>query len=374
MLKRTTEMNTKEASPQRTGLSVIELLVVVSIVGLLVALVLPALHAARESSRRTTCANNLRQLGSAVLQFEQVKGRLPSGGEGTDFSVTPPVTTFETQSALGQAIVYLEESYLNEGIKPELAYNDAAWPANQVAARTAFPSLLCPSNAFRLTDPDGYGQTDYMPVAYTDIDVNLGIKNPLARRNGAFVLGGLPAAKITDGLSRTIAVVEDAGRNWEGFYPKVRSPYADPIFSGGSAVVWDGQKQVSYTQWCAAHSLASQGLSAGDTATPSGNRAMNRWAEPASAGGISGQSNSTPTKAAPAINGNNVPAGGPPNCPWSQIDCGPNEETWSWHPHGSNTLMCDGGVRFVGKTIDPRVLRKMVTPDEQLPYDDAEAP
>lgn len=367
-------MVAKKTGRRRPGLSVIELLVTVSVIGLLVALVLPALQAARESARRTSCANNLKQVGTAMLQFEQIKGRFPAGGEGTDFSVTPPATVFETQSAFMQIVTYLEESYLTAAIKPELAYNDSAWPDNQVAARTSVPSFFCPSAAMRLADPDGYAQSDYMPVAYTDIDPNTGTRNPLARRNGAFVLGGLPAAKIVDGLSRTIAVVEDAGRNWEAFYPNMKSPYADPIFSGGSALVWDGQKQVTYTQWCAAHSLVSQGMPAGDTPTPSGNRAMNRWAEPAIAGGISGQANSAPGKLAFAINGNDVPAGGPANCPWSQINCGPNEEAWSWHPQGANTMMCDGSVRYIGKEIEPRVLRKMVTPDEQLPYDDKEVP
>jgi prepilin-type processing-associated H-X9-DG protein len=101
---------------------------------------------------------------------------------------------------------------------------------------------------------------------------------------------------------------------------------------------------------------------------------MNRWAEPASAGGISGQANSAPGHLLPPINGNDIPAGGPPGCGWSTTNCGPNEEGWSWHPRGTNALMCDGRVRFLAKTVDPRVLRKMVTPDEQLPYADSEAP
>lgn len=358
----------------RSGLSVIELLVVVSIIGLLIAIVLPAVQAARESGRRTNCANNLKQIGTAILQFEQSQRRFPSAGEGTDFSVSPPATVFETQSAYMQTLAYFEENYLSTASRPEFVYNDAACPANQAAARVTVPSFLCPSSAFRLADPNNYGLSDYMPVVYTDIDPATGTKNPLARRNGALVLGGLPAAKITDGLSRTLIVVEDAARNWEEFSPNMKSPYPDPIFSGGSALVWDGQKQVPYAQWCAAHTLVSRGLPAGDTPTPSGNRAMNRWAEPASAGGISGQANSMPGKLLPAINGNEIPAGGPHDCPWSQLNCGPNEEIWSWHPQGANVLFCDGSTRFVGEAIDPRVLRKMVTIDELDLYDDGAVP
>lgn len=367
-------MEQRRSGRGRPGLSVLELLVVVSIIGLLIALVLPALQMARESARRTNCLNNMRQIGSAMMQFEQARGRLPSGGEGTDFSASPPATVFELPSTLTQLIGYLEESYATSGYNPQFAYNDAAAPNNQILAHTIVPSFLCPSDPFRLPDPNGYGQTDYMPTVYTDIDPILGVKNPAARRVGAMALGGLAVAKITDGLSLTTTFVEDSGRNWELFYPNVQSPYADPVFSGGNAQVWNGSQQVTYTQWLKDHSLNSQGLSAGDTPTPSGNRAMNRWAEPASAGGISGQANCTPTNAVPAINGNDAPAGGPPNCQWSMTNCGPNEELWSWHVGGVNVLMCDGRAKIVAKTIDHRILRRMVTPDEQVPYDDSTVP
>lgn len=358
----------------RRGLSVIELLVVVSIIGLLIALILPALQAARESARRSHCGSNVREVGHAMLQFEQMKGRLPTGGKGTDLSVSPPATVFGVQSTFMELVTYFEESYLGSAVKPEYAYNDAAWPANQAAARAQVSILLCPSNVLRFVDPDGYGQTDYMPVVFTDIDPNTGTRNPLAIKAGAMPLGGLQMSKVTDGLSRTVAMLEDSGRNFESYYPNMNSGSADPIFSGGSAQVWDGSKQVSYTQWLQAYNLVSQGLPAGDSPTKSGNRAMNRWAEPACGGGISGQANSVPGNIVNPINGNDIPAGGPPNCPWGTTNCGPNEEAWSWHPSGAHALMCDGSARFVGKTINPAILRKMVTPNEQLPYDDAEVP
>ena len=358
----------------RTGLSLIELLVVISIVGLLLALVLPAVQAARESSRRANCANNLRQVGAGMLHFEQANARLPPGGEGTDYSVIPPATVFELQSTFTHVVTYLEESYLAAQFNPALAYNDAAWPGNQWAAKTVMRSFLCPSSAVRQADPDGYGTTDYMPTVFTDIDPQTGVRNPQKRANGALQLGGTPVARIVDGLSRTIAIAEDAGRNWEGDSPNMVSPYADPIFSGASAPIWNGASLVTYAQWCLAHSVASGGLPAGESPTPSGHRAMNRWAEPASAGGVSGQGNSTAQNLLPPINGNSLPLGGPPNCPWSQSNCGPNEELWSWHPLGASVLMCDGSVTFIHQRIDPRVLRKLVTAEERMPYDDGDVP
>ena len=64
----------------RKGFTLVELLVVIAIIGILVALLLPAVQAARESARRTQCTNQLRQLGLAVLNFESTHRYLPPGG------------------------------------------------------------------------------------------------------------------------------------------------------------------------------------------------------------------------------------------------------------------------------------------------------
>ena len=63
------------------GFTLVELLVVVAIIGILVGLLLPAVNAARESGRRTQCANNLRQMALACLSHEEARGILPDGGE-----------------------------------------------------------------------------------------------------------------------------------------------------------------------------------------------------------------------------------------------------------------------------------------------------
>src|SRR4051794_10101929 len=64
---------------RRTGLTLVELLVVIGIIGLLLALLLPAIQAGRESSRRGDCANHLRQVGLAMLGYESAHASYPSG-------------------------------------------------------------------------------------------------------------------------------------------------------------------------------------------------------------------------------------------------------------------------------------------------------
>src|SRR5262245_5245299 len=83
----------RSSSPRGRGLTITEVLVVIAILGVLVALILPAIQRARESARRAQCANNLHQLAVAVSHFESVKRRLPNSGT---FGVTslnggPPV-------------------------------------------------------------------------------------------------------------------------------------------------------------------------------------------------------------------------------------------------------------------------------------------
>jgi type II secretory pathway pseudopilin PulG len=311
----------------------VELLVVIAIIGVLIALLLPAVQAAREAARRSSCLNNCRQIGIGILNHESAKKKLPSGGEGTDWSdPANPVTAFDKHSTFTQVLPYLEQQAVASLMDLKFAYNDPLRPQNQTAAKAQVSIFLCPSNVIRQADPAGYGGVDYMPTVYTDIHPKTGLRDKIASRaDGALALFPAQIALLSDGTSNTIAIAEDAGRNYETMEPFTVSKYLDPTTNAVDK-------------------------------TPSGNRAINRWAEPDTGNGVSGPPTSTTAaNLQPVINNSANPLNGPPDCPWSTNNCGPNDEIFSFHVGGATIVLADGSGKYLSETITPQVMRTLVT-------------
>ncbi len=130
------------------GFTLVELLVVIAIIGILVALLLPAIQAAREAARRTQCANNLKNIALACLNYESSNKTLPIGS----LLVTTPTGAAGTQSGLGwqvQILPYIEESTVSEEALDKYTANgtaDAYGGAMNELNALLLPMYLCPSD------------------------------------------------------------------------------------------------------------------------------------------------------------------------------------------------------------------------------------
>ena len=277
----------------------------IAIIGILVALLLPAIQAAREASRLSACKNNLKQIGLALQEYESARQLFPSGGQGTLPGTTQ--TSYDLHSTITHILPYLEATQQYDLMNLQYAYNDKRAPLNQIAAKTRIDTLLCPSNAHAELDPQGYGQTDYVPTVHTDLDPSTGVQNDPTRLDGALALGGTRLSRITDGLSHTILFAEDSPVNYETVFPFIVSGIPDPVVTANND---------------------------SDTPPPSKSRSTNRWAEPDSGIGISGPGNATVGQLRGVINNNSEPDGGPAGCPWKSVNCGPNTEIFSYHSAG----------------------------------------
>ena len=170
----------RSLAKSRDAFTLVELLVVISIISILIGMLLPAVQASRESARHTSCINNLKQVGLAIQNFESQRKELP------------PSRNYDHYTTWAFLILpFLEQQRLYE------QYDfDEPWdsPNNKIVGNTAIPVYSCPTDPSSGVLPN---QTSYMVVT-----------------GPTTVFNGGQAARmrdILDGTSNTIMVVEAAG-------------------------------------------------------------------------------------------------------------------------------------------------------------------
>jgi prepilin-type N-terminal cleavage/methylation domain-containing protein/prepilin-type processing-associated H-X9-DG protein len=221
------------------GFTLVELLVVIAIIGVLIALLLPAVQAARESSRRTQCTDHVRQIGVAIQNYIAANNRFPAGKKYSGARHLPATQSLSWSSFL---LEYLEQGNLFKKVDYSI---DLADPANLPATGQIISVYLCPSTArleqhrgedHRLISPLPFGKAgggmaciDYLGVSGPDKDAEPpGETVEYGRQRGVLIGNkGLededtliepPPIKpkdVTDGMSNTICVVECTGRGVE---------------------------------------------------------------------------------------------------------------------------------------------------------------
>ncbi len=216
------------------GFTLVELLVVIAIIGILVALLLPAVQAAREAARRTECANRMKQIGLALLNYHDTYKHFPSASD---------VAGGSQLSWIAQVLPFMEEQNLQDLVDQDQTWNHAN---NELAEQTPLEQFQCPSVGAELPAfidvPGANGFVEQSPLRSSYLGI-MGaeyacplpatIRAPISgytvvncqsdARVGGYATNGLifPDSKInlrrvTDGSSNTMIVGEVS---WRGSGP-----------------------------------------------------------------------------------------------------------------------------------------------------------
>jgi prepilin-type N-terminal cleavage/methylation domain-containing protein len=224
------------------GFTLVELLVVIAIIGVLIAMLLPAVQQVREAARRVQCANNMRQLGLSLHNYESAKMHLPYGWDNDGFTWGIELLSFIEQQNLRSKIVR-GASWTTDG------------SANEIAAGTVVPIARCPSsplgdhydhNAVQGRVPSEYRASIGSLVRGDDSGPNLPGSISACSTNPDGVFWGNSRTRfsqVTDGLSNTVFLAEsrtdplfnkngNSTDHWFIGSPDIRANDCDPANGG----------------------------------------------------------------------------------------------------------------------------------------------
>jgi prepilin-type N-terminal cleavage/methylation domain-containing protein len=371
--------------PAVRAFTLVELLVVIAIIGILVALLLPAVQAAREAARRSQCMNNLKQIGVALQNYHSTKKTFPVGvalGEGSMWS--------------GHLLPYLEETALADLVTIDFtnprpySHDQPSYGAivdpfkNVIACETLIPVFRCPSQPLPEHVPDrGHrsnryvqrrvpasyiacasglstnpAKTQVFPQEYHDwmeqLDgVMYGVQvNPPPPPKKNYGKGLVSIAKITDGTSKTIAVGE-AWVDIERINRFIPPGYTRPEPQHGTR---KDHWYVGSDSWSTS-SLGDPSEALGSTGVP-----PNMHKIPAVFDDCDDLTSSGAAAAATDDLATGSHVVGPLDCKGLQLSFS------SEHPGIVQVVMCDGSVQQVDENIDEPVWQDMGTRSDKFPF------
>jgi prepilin-type N-terminal cleavage/methylation domain-containing protein len=227
--------------------TLVELLVVIAIIGVLVALLLPAVQAAREASRRTVCTNNLKQIGLAIANYQAAQKNFPPSNSESLAKASAFTIYYQPgelrHSWASYILPYLEQVPLADSIDRSI---HALRGANVSIAATMVPVYRCPTYTGpdtsdaeryeRLEKPVAIG--NYLALGATTVGNLWGVDlDP----DGIIIPGGQITPKdVTDGLSHTVSIVETR--------EEVFAAWADGLTAAACALVYNSSRHPTYAR------------------------------------------------------------------------------------------------------------------------------